>query len=110
MSVGLINYKLIGNRIKCRRLERNLTQEKLSELLDISPEYISKIETGKVEVNLKRIAQICLTLDCGLEYLLSDTLIEFKGQEINDVDERIEKCTDEEKEIIYKILKLVDTL
>ena len=41
-----INYKEIGNRIRQRRKELKLTQEKLSEILEITPTYISEIERG----------------------------------------------------------------
>ena len=32
-----LNYKEIGKRIKSKRLELKLTQEKLSEIIDVSP-------------------------------------------------------------------------
>ena len=38
-----IDYKEMGKRIKQKRKELNLTQEKLSEILEISPTYISEI-------------------------------------------------------------------
>ena len=38
----IIDYQLIGSRIKLKRLEKHLTQEQLSEKLSISNEYVSK--------------------------------------------------------------------
>ena len=39
---------ILGSNIKAERLRRNYTQEKLAELLDMSINYIGKIERGTV--------------------------------------------------------------
>ena len=41
-----LDYKEIGKRIKIKRKELKITQEKLSEIIDVSPSYISEIERG----------------------------------------------------------------
>ncbi len=38
-----LNYKEIGKRIQSKRKEIKITQEKLSEIIDVSPSYISEI-------------------------------------------------------------------
>lgn len=48
----MINFKAIGQRNKRLRKENNLTQEKLSELLNISTEHLSRIETGSYRLSL----------------------------------------------------------
>lgn len=50
----------LGDNIKKQRLSRGLSQRKLARLAEISNDYVSKIEQGKVEnvglVTLKKIA------------------------------------------------------
>lgn len=41
-----LDYVEIGKRIEIKRKEQKLTQEKLSEIIDVSPSYISEIERG----------------------------------------------------------------
>ena len=41
-----MNQKAIGQRIKKAREKKQLTQEQLSELVDLSPMHISVIERG----------------------------------------------------------------
>ena len=65
-----INYKEIGNRIRQKRKELNLTQEKLSEILEISPTYISEIERGTGISSLATIANIAYVLELDLDYLI----------------------------------------
>ena len=74
-----INYKEIGNRIRQRRKELKLTQEKLSEILEITPTYISEIERGTGISSLATITKLSKVLKIDLDYLvfgISDTNID----------------------------------
>ena len=55
--------KLIQKNIKKYRKEQNLTQEQLSELCNISTDYLSEIERGKKTPSLKRLVLIAETLN-----------------------------------------------
>lgn len=65
-----LNYVEIGKRIKSKRKEINLTQEKLSEIIDVSPSYISEIERGSSICSLATITNIANTLHTTLDYLI----------------------------------------
>lgn len=65
-----LNYIEIGKRIKIKKKELNLTQEKLSEIIDVSPSYISEIERGSSICSLATITNIALTLNTSLDYLV----------------------------------------
>ena len=41
-------YCLIGSKFRYYRKKKKYTQEKLAELLDITPNHLHKIENGKV--------------------------------------------------------------
>ena len=52
--------KLFGKRLRKLRLERNLTQEQVSEMINIKPENYSKIENGfsfPKPANIEKLAQ-----------------------------------------------------
>ena len=53
-----LDYKAIGKRIKIARIKADLTQERLSEIVGISPTHISNIETGTTKVSLTSIVSI----------------------------------------------------
>ena len=53
-----LDYKAIGKRIKIARIKADLTQERLAELIDISPTHLSNIETGTTRVSLNTIISI----------------------------------------------------
>lgn len=65
-----LNYIQIGQRIKVKRKELKLTQEKLSEIIDVSSSYVSEIERGCGVCSLPTIVKIASTLDLSLDYLI----------------------------------------
>lgn len=54
---------ILGKNIKYHRYKKKLTQEKLAELLNISPNYIGRLERGKHNPSLEKIEEIAATLD-----------------------------------------------
>lgn len=62
---------LIGNRIRDARDEKKLTQEKLAEMVGLTPIAISKIETGGCNPTFKNIIAIANILGLSLDYLIS---------------------------------------
>ena len=65
-----LNYKEIGKRIQTKRKEIKITQEKLSEIIDVSPSYISEIERGSSICSLATLTNIANTLGASLDYLV----------------------------------------
>ena len=65
-----LNYGEIGKRIKEKRKELKLTQERLSEILDVSPSYVSEIERGTSIASLATMCKISNALDLNLDYLV----------------------------------------
>ena len=53
-----IDYKLLGERIKTKRIAKGTTQEHFAEHLDVSVGYISQIERGITKINLDRLSTV----------------------------------------------------
>lgn len=64
----------IGERIKNAREQRKITQEKLAERVEVSPQYISDLERGVVGVSVSTLKNICLALDVTSDSLLFDVV------------------------------------
>lgn len=58
-----VDFSIIGIRIKDSRKKKGLTQEQLAEKMGVSIAYLSKIETGKIHINLERLSEICSILE-----------------------------------------------
>ena len=69
-----LNYKLIGGRLKAIRKKQGLTQERVAELVDLSPQHISGIETGGAKVSLSALVRLCNALDTTPNEVLLDSV------------------------------------
>lgn len=106
----MIDYKMIGSRIREKRIEKGLTQESLAEIMNISPEYMSKIENARVEVNLKRLAELSSILECPIEYLIVGSVMQSPAYMVNELVNLVEGLSVKEKDIAYKVIKLITSL
>ncbi|MFR1672587.1 MAG: helix-turn-helix domain-containing protein, partial [Candidatus Gastranaerophilaceae bacterium] len=63
-----------GQKIKFERIKRNISQEQLAELSNLSIHGISNIETGKTDVRYTNLLQISRAFDLKLNELLDFNL------------------------------------
>lgn len=64
-----IDYFAMGQRIRARRRELGLTQEKLAERVDISPSFVGHLERGEKIPSLDTVARLCSCLDASMDDL-----------------------------------------
>lgn len=69
-----MELKSIGKKIKEQRLQKHISQEKLAELVDVTPSYISNIESGNRIASLPTMIDIVNVLDLSFDYLMLDNL------------------------------------
>ena len=62
----------LGINIKSERLRRNISQEKLAELTNISRNSISLIETGKINPTILKVIDIANVLNVDLNILIRE--------------------------------------
>lgn len=102
-----LDYKIIGQRIKDCRNERNITQNKLSELLDVSNVYVSRIERGVSKVNLEMLYRISVILDIPIGLLITGVDQDSSIYLDAEIAELMEACTPNKKKLIYELIKAV---
>ncbi len=64
--------KNLGINIKGERLRRNISQEKLAELTNISRNSVSLIETGKINPTILKVVDIANALGVDIKVLLRE--------------------------------------
>ncbi len=62
--------KKFGKNVKIERIKKDLTQEQLAEILDVSQNYIACIESGKQNMSLGKILELSIALNTNIEKLL----------------------------------------
>ena len=100
-----LDYKAIGKRIKIARIKADLTQEKLSEMVGVSPTHLSNIETGTTRVSLNAIVSIANALNITSDDLLCDSVIKAKVQFEQDIALVLEDCDEYETRFLVDLLK-----
>lgn len=63
--------KKFGKNVKIERIKKDLTQEKLAEIMCVSQNYIANIERGKANMSLVKMYELSVFLNVKLEKLLS---------------------------------------
>ena len=102
-----LDYSVIGSRIKQARLAKNLTQEDLSEQLDVSVAFLSRVERGSSHINLKRLTQICKILDVSEGYVLSGTSNNSENYLDREFADLLKQCPPEKQKMIYNVVKAI---
>ena len=102
-----LNYKLIGVRIKNARLTNELTQEKLAELANISPQHVSHVENGGTKLSLPCLVAICNALGVTSDKMLMDSIPQAEIYLAGEVARVFSECSASE---IYLMLSVAESL
>lgn len=101
------NYTIIGTRLKQARINKKITQQDLAEKLDVSVAYVSRIECGSTNINLKRLFEICKLLDVSESEILSGTYIQSDSYMSTAFSDLLKNCPTEKIDLIYKVAKVI---
>ena len=62
--------KKFGKNVKIERIKKDLTQEQLAEIMNLSQNYIACIESGKQNMSLGKILELSQSLQTNIKNLL----------------------------------------
>ncbi len=62
--------KKFGKNVKIERIKKDLTQEQLSEIMNVSQNYIANIECGKANMSLGKILELSEYIGVNINKLL----------------------------------------
>ena len=102
----MIDFRLMGTRIKLLRRDKNITQEQLAEKTGVSTEHISRIETGSFRPSIALIEKLSEVFD------VSEKLLLFGENERpfpkNSLASKIEALPLEKRKAIELIIDLIE--
>ena len=102
-----IDYSVIGERLKRARKEKHFTQEQLAEKLDVSIAFLSRIERGSSQVNLKRLSQICEILWITEGEILNGASSKSSKYLDSDFSNLLKNCSSDKQKLIYDVAKVI---
>ena len=101
-----IDYKLIGARIKEKRKECNMTQERLAEHLDVSVGYVSQVERGITKISLDLLGAISTVLNCDVAALITHSALREQNYASEELNSALVNLNAKDKALLLEIAKL----
>lgn len=92
-TVNVMELIEIGGRIKAKRKSVGLSQEKLAEIIFVSPHYIYEIERGTKSMSLETLMNLSKALKLSTDYIL------FGNQDVTAVSlsEQLDQLDEEQR-------------
>lgn len=103
----MIDYLSIGKRIRMNRCNVGMTQELLAEKVNVSPPYISRIESGSSSPSLQTLVDICNALDLTIDDLMQDSLPAARKRISSRLEELLIDCTTAEMNMIVNVVDVL---
>ena len=94
----------IGRRIKEIRTQKKIPQEKLAEMIGISPNYMSALERGAYNIKLELLVQIIDCLDITADDLFRDVIKNGYVNRTSRLSDEIATLPAEEQQRIFEVL------
>jgi transcriptional regulator with XRE-family HTH domain len=101
----LIDYTIIGKRIKDIRKSRGLTQAQLAELSGVEPSNISHIERAATKLSLPTLINIANALGSSLDELVYGNLAKSTHVSVALIDNLLADCDASELRSIAEVIK-----
>ena len=105
-----INLENLGKRIQLYRLQKKLSQTRLSKLVFVNHEHISRIENGKKVVSLDLLVSIANALEVSADDLLVDSLLYGSQHVPTEAIEIFQNCNSGEAQFLLRLLKFTKKL
>ena len=94
----------IGRRIKEIRKQKQIPQEKLAEMIGISPNYMCALERGAYNIKLELLVQSIDGLDITADDLFRDVIKNGYVNRTSRLSDEIESLPIEEQQRIFEVL------
>lgn len=89
---------ILGQNVREIRKSMNLTQEEFAEELNLNPQFISQVETGKAGISVETIINICNFAKCSSANLFYNLI------EAPSISDKYELLNERDKSIINQII------
>ena len=98
-----MNLEEIGSRIKAYRKSLGISQEKLAEMVFVSPHYIYEIERGMKAMSLETLINLSKALQLSTDYILFG---DCSGETLS-LSEQLGKLSEEQQKRVESAFKLL---
>lgn len=101
-----LDRKILGKRIREERLRLKLTQEQLSEKIDVTASYLGSVERGEKSMTLEKLIDLINVFGVSMDYILSDFMCHDSGK-TEDLTSVVDSLTPRQQKLALEIVKLI---
>jgi len=102
-----VSAKILGERLKTAREAKGYPQEKVAELIGMSAFHLGRIENGKKNVYLHKLALWCDVLDVPIEEILTGAVIPANPAHNRQFGEIAQGCSEETVTVMLEICRRI---
>lgn len=95
----------IGRRIKELRKQKKIPQEKLAEMIGISPNYLSALERGAYNIKLDTLVQIIDCLDVTADDIFRDVIKNGYVNHTSRLTDELATLPQDEQQRVFEVLE-----
>lgn len=100
-----LDYTAIGKRIRKIRKRKGLSQITLSEMIDVSPTYLSNIEGGIKSMSLETLVRVANALQASSDELLADNLENALVATNHELSTLLSDCSTYERKVLLEVVE-----
>ena len=97
--------KRIGHRIQTCREKRGYTQEQFSEMIGVTPNFLSAIERGVKYPSMENLIKIIETLDISADEIFVDVIKSGYKLRASKIADEMDNLSIEERSRIFAVLE-----
>ncbi|MCM1286757.1 MAG: helix-turn-helix domain-containing protein [Clostridium sp.] len=101
----MVSIENFGKNIKRRRSSLGIPQYELAERLDISPNHLSSLETGKTKPSFDLLCRLCIELNVPPDYLMLGSM--HSNNVPQNIVDKLKLCS---TDTLYTIDGIIDIL
>ena len=102
-----MDRKILGKRIRDERLRLNMTQEQLSEKINVTASYLGAVERGEKSMTLEKLIDLINVFDVSMDYMLSDFISVKKEDTDNYIWDLLNNMNTKQRRLTTEIAKLI---
>lgn len=96
-----------GRRLASLRNGKGISQEKLAEMINYSPNHISKLELARTNPSFDLLVKIADALEVNIKELFDFAEEPTSGEMKKQLHKHIDNISDKKLKLLYKICKVI---
>ena len=106
----MLNYEIIGKKIKNLRIEKGMSQGTFAKELGVSVGYVSQVERGITKISLDLLGAISTILSRDMSYFVSESAVHSEKYLESELVLKISKLDDKKRKFALKMIKELEEL